>query len=600
MSQQDKVTFFQERRQYFERKYQKKRNQSFRLGWVRVLSFLAMAILLYFLMKDRETSWAIYSLILYLPVFGQLVNLHNKKKNEANLAKHLIQINEEEVLRLERKLKTLPDGKKYAEHEHPYSSDLDIFGTHSLFQLLNRSHFEGSRQTMALWLNHPADHQTILRRQQSIIELKDDIDWCQTNMAHSYSPKAKKDEETQSLSNILSHLAQDTKVLDKKIWHVAQVILPLLAMLTLVAHFWLGIDFRWIFLPMLINVLFLRVIFAPLLNLTRNLEGITHLLSGYESFLRAIEKRAFESSLLQELKSTINQEERASKVIKQLKASLHLLTNRGNLFYQVLNSLFVLDIFMLQRVKNWHKHYGHAVIHWLEAADQVSVIADLAAFSFAHEEYRFPTVDSSDIWIQSAEMSHPLLACGKSVSNDFALSGRGHLALITGSNMSGKSTFLRTLGINLVLAQMGAPVSASSFRFTPIRLFSSMRTQDNLEESVSSFYAEIRRIKQLLDQINEEKPTLYLLDEILKGTNTKDRHAGAIALIEQLTAQNCIGLISTHDVELAELINPKMINFSFNSTLVNDEILFDYKLTNGPCRSFNASALMKKMGIIKK
>lgn len=167
--------------------------------------------------------------------------------------------------------------------------------------------------------------------------------------------------------------------------------------------------------------------------------------------------------------------------------------------------------------------------------------------------------------------------------------------------MSGKSTFLRTVGVNLVLAQMGAPVCAEKFQFSLTGIFTSMRTQDNLEESVSSFYAELKRIKTLLNSLESEVPVFYFLDEILKGTNSDDRHIGAMALIDQLTKKPCMGMISTHDVHLAELSkeNSKIENYSFNSTIDGDKIDFDYKLTPGPCKSFNASKLMEQMGIIK-
>ena len=199
-------------------------------------------------------------------------------------------------------------------------------------------------------------------------------------------------------------------------------------------------------------------------------------------------------------------------------------------------------------------------------------------------------------------MGHPLIKPQERISNDFELIGHGTIGLITGSNMSGKSTFLRTVGVNLVLAQMGAPVCAFDMNLSLTRVFTSMRTQDNLEEHISSFYAELKRIKQLLDDIDEQSPIFFLLDEILKGTNSEDRHNGSKALLDQLNTSHATGLVSTHDLALSRLAsqNENIINYSFNSKIIQDQIIFDYLLTPGPCKSFNASKLMENMGIIIK
>ena len=195
---------------------------------------------------------------------------------------------------------------------------------------------------------------------------------------------------------------------------------------------------------------------------------------------------------------------------------------------------------------------------------------------------------------------NPLIFANERICNDFSLKEQGQIAVVTGSNMSGKSTFLRTLGVNAVLAFTGAPCCAASITLSNFQVFTGMRTQDNLEEHVSSFYAELKRIKQLLETVQKnESPVFFLLDEILKGTNSKDRHLGSAALVRQLSEEQAFGLVSTHDLELGDLadVMDKVVNYSFNSHINGNEISFDYKLTRGICRSFNASKLMENMGI---
>ncbi|PIB36718.1 hypothetical protein BFP72_15580 [Reichenbachiella sp. 5M10] len=600
MSHNDKKQYFESRRDQFYQEYLSKKRQASVLGWVRFISFVIVAYVIYLLFQNRETAFALFTFILYVPCFGLLINRHNRKNFELQLAKSLTQVNDEEILRIDRQLKTFPDGNSYLHSGHPYAPDLDIFGKHSLFQLLNRSRFVGSQDTLAAWLSSPATTEEINARQAAIRELSEDLDWNQKHTAYSLVHVANKEEEKLDLTEFVQGLESDTQVPLPALWSVAQIALPLATLSLIISIEIFAIPFQWIFLAVGINFLLLRVVFQPLLNLTKNLSAFNRLLKGYELLIRDIETRDFESPHLTQLKDKFGKNHAASSAIRQLRISLDFLTNRGNMIYQIINSLLLTDLMIIHRIKRWHQHHSPLVLQWFSAVDQVVALSDLATYTFVESSYSFPRVEDQPCQFATQKMRHPLLLPTKSVSNDFSLSGKGKLALVTGSNMSGKSTFLRTLGINLVLAQAGAPVAAETLSFSPIRIFTSMRTQDNLEESVSSFYAEIRRIKQLLDELSEEQPTLYLLDEILKGTNTKDRHTGAIALIGQLTNSNCMGLISTHDVELAELRNPLMNNFSFNSTLENGEIHFDYQLTPGPCRSFNASALMEKMGIIKK
>ena len=233
------------------------------------------------------------------------------------------------------------------------------------------------------------------------------------------------------------------------------------------------------------------------------------------------------------------------------------------------------------------------------AVSEFEVLNSLSGFAYSNPEYTFPKITEAPYTINFEMLGHPLIKSDTRVSNSFQLQGHGKIAMITGSNMAGKSTFLRTVGVNLILALMGAPCCARSGQVSHLKMFTSMRTQDSLEAGVSSFYAELKRVEQLLGLIKSGEPIFFMLDEMFKGTNSQDRYKGGVSLIKQLSELNAFGLISTHDLELAELAGKHMIvsNHSFNSKIQNDKMTFSYELMDGICTDFNASELMKKSGI---
>ena len=255
---------------------------------------------------------------------------------------------------------------------------------------------------------------------------------------------------------------------------------------------------------------------------------------------------------------------------------------------------------MITAAEKWKNRYGDQVYSWFDRICEFEVIVSLARFSFANPEYSYARISDESYLFDSTELGHPLIKSEERVYNHYSFSGEGSVEVITGSNMSGKSTFLRTIGINVVLALMGAPVCAKKLVVSRLQLFTSMRTKDNLEEHISSFYAELKRIELLLQITSDSKiPVLYMLDEILKGTNSHDRHKGAVALIKQLHKTKAFGFISTHDLELGQEAEELTycFNHHFSSDIVGSEIIFDYEIKPGICNSFNASSLMKNIGI---
>ena len=314
-----------------------------------------------------------------------------------------------------------------------------------------------------------------------------------------------------------------------------------------------------------------------------------------------IENSSFKEELLSSLQQYLRHENRvASKAIQQLNKILARFDYRFNpLVFIPLNIFLLWDLQQVLQLEKWKERNNEEVRHWFESLETYEALCSIGTLSFNHPLWCFPELNDLKPEFSAKELGHPLIEPTKSVVNDFSTAGRGQINIITGSNMAGKSTFLRAVGINMVLGSMGAPVNASAMKFSPLAVMSSMRIKDNLEESTSTFYAELKKLKTIIDAVKKNKPVFILLDEILRGTNSHDRHTGSKALIRQLLADQAIGLVATHDLELASLSEeyPGVHNYHFDVQVKAEELYFDYKLKPGICTSLNASILMRKIGI---
>jgi DNA mismatch repair ATPase MutS len=265
------------------------------------------------------------------------------------------------------------------------------------------------------------------------------------------------------------------------------------------------------------------------------------------------------------------------------------------------NILFLWDLQTVFQLESWKNQFGTRVAGWFTALGETEAINSLAILHYNHIDWSFPELDTENKGMLTVkDLGHPLIPASVCVHNDFSSDGPGQITLITGSNMAGKSTFLRSVGVNMVLAMMGSPVCAPMMKLSPQRVVSSMRVTDNLEESTSTFYAELKRLKLIIEYCNRHENVFLLLDEILRGTNSIDRHTGSVALLRQLLKQDASGILATHDLELTQLASEfpgHMHNFHFDVAVKKDELYFDYSLKEGVCQSMNATILMKKIGI---
>jgi DNA mismatch repair ATPase MutS len=339
------------------------------------------------------------------------------------------------------------------------------------------------------------------------------------------------------------------------------------------------------------------------MKLYGNLSRIVGEADTLSNLIYSLEQQVFTSDYLRSIQTKIQPPAgSAGKELKSLKSILGRFDLRLNtVLFLLLNSFLLWDVRQVKSLTAWKAKNRTLVPLWFSAIEEAEVMISLGILHFNQPHFIFPQFKDEYCLVAGSGIGHPLLHAEQRVTSDFSISGRGKIALITGSNMAGKSTFLRSLGVNLVLAQMGAPVCAQTFTLSPMKLMSSMRIADDLSENTSTFYAELKKLKSIIDEVNRQQPLLILLDEILRGTNSLDRHAGTKALIRQLIKQQAVAVLATHDVALAELSDDHsqaMENYHFDVQVANeDELYFDYKLKRGVCQSLNAAILMRKIGI---
>jgi hypothetical protein len=579
------------------------------LSTYRLFAFLVSAVVLIILANARLSEVMFLVCVLAIIGFSLLVKHYNKLDHLKQHNTFLKEINEHEVSKLENKLTEFPDGQQFVNRDHSYVSDLDIFGRHSLFQMIDRTTTESGKALLAEWLSEPASKDGILQRQQAIKELAGMLDWRQDFQATGMHFVHKKND----YNKLLTWARKPIRLLPRQSRFMMAVI-PLSVLSTIALGYFI---FEFLYLgnftgiiPLaiisIINGLVLKKVKPIAEEIVDDLHENIKVLGGYHSLITKIESEKFQSRILQQLQLVFQQKEfSAAAEIKKLMNIVETFKMRGgklqikHAFYPVFNTLWFLDIYLIILTEKWKQKNGSFLNPWASAVSEFEVLCSVAGFYYSNPSFTFPEIKDEPYIIHFEMLGHPLISAERRVCNDFDLHGRGEIAMITGSNMAGKSTFLRTVGVNLVLALMGAPCCAKFGKVSNMKIFTSMRTQDNLEEGVSSFYAELKRIEQLLKLIQSGEAIFFLLDEMFKGTNSQDRYKGGVSLIKQLHELNAFGIISTHDLELAKLAGNHMIvaNFSFNSEIKDGEMLFNYALTEGICQDFNASELMKRSGI---
>lgn len=592
----ERSEIFEQRKQVFEAAEKKYAKKYAFLSHARTIVFLSLLVFVVFFANERNGEAVAAVLGIFGTLFFITVKRHNRIAFQRDFKGYLKNINREEMLRLRFDLDGFDRGDDFVDKDHPYAVDLDVFGHSSLFQLVNRTVTSSGREKLAGYMKKKSSVELIRAQQEVVRELMDQIEWRQEFQASGMFFKTR-----QELPEGMAEWAgAASEVKGIRTYSVISHIMRFVAVGAIAAALTGNIEWVWVLIPVFINVLLLLKFARSTQNVYQQTGKSYLILKGYDALIRKAETAGFKSKRWQHLTAEFHAGDKsASSRIGRLGKALEGFDARNGMIYHVLNPVLLLDLYWLFKIERWKTENGRFIFCWFDAVGEIETIASISGFAFAHPDYVFPKIHNLPHRLQAREMGHPLIKPGKRVANEFGFMVERQITLVTGSNMSGKSTFLRTVGINTVMALMGAPVCAREFEISDYDLFTSMRTQDNLVENLSSFYAELTRIKQLLDLLKGGEPVLFMLDELLKGTNSRDRHKGAVALIRQLSRTNASGFISTHDLELSHLENEieQVKNYSFESELAGDELVFDYKLRRGATESYNASILMEKIGI---
>jgi len=582
-----------------------------RISLLRLLIFvISSSILITLFSIDLITPIFIVFPILII-CFALVIKHHNKIAYLRKHASFLKRINESEILREKCNLEEFDAGHKFINQNHPYTSDLDIFGQHSIFQLVNRTTTESGMILLSEWLSEPAPDTEIHDRQKAIKELSQKLDWRQDFQASGMHFQNKKSDYYKLLDWV------ETPVVLLKYRRIYIAVAIILSVLSLLGLYLSIINLvllnRYIYFLPFISVLFVNYLILRRVNplaekivetSTENLNT----LRAYRTLINKIESESFKSKKLSESQSIlIKGKYSAYNEINRLCRLLDFSHQRpvkkiplsGNQFYFILNWFLLLDIYLIIGTEKWKSKNKAVLKSWSVAVSEFEAINSFAGFCYSNPSYSFPEITEKNNYVHFESLGHPLIISNKRVCNNFHSEGQGDVVMITGSNMGGKSTFLRSVGVNLVLALAGAPCCAKYGQVSNLKLYTSMRTQDNLKEGISSFYAELDRLEKMLKLIESSHNVFFLLDEMFKGTNSEDRHKGGFSLINQISKLKTSGIIATHDIELAKLSENKMLvtNYSFNSEIINNSMIFSYELHPGICNDFNASNLMERSGI---
>ncbi len=566
-------------------------------GILRLGSMLAIIAAFYFLWSLNKL-FAIAPAIILIAVFIQLIYKDLANKAAIKHLQYLININEDELKALEGKYNKFEDGVQFTPHDHFYANDMDVFGRASLFQFLNRTTSELGAEKLATWLLSPATKEIILQRQTAVKELATKNEWLQNLQAIGKESSIKKN----TLEKIKHWLQEPNLFLQFKPWQWLRWLLPaIIISITILYSFDILSERIWyLFLFIFLAIAYqINKVVAPLHN---TLSSMVEDLGILSESIAAIEKEAFTSPRLQQLKTGLQKQNiAASSKIKKLKKILDRLDLRYNMVIAIPINIFLMwNLQQVLDLEKWKKRNDEDVQLWFDTLAEFEALNSFATLHFNNPTFCFPILKESHFFIAATELGHPLIHQNKRVNNFINIDTAGEIMLVTGSNMAGKSTYLRSIGINVILSMAGAPVCAKSLELSPVQLLSSMRIADNLEESTSTFYAELKKLKTVIEKINANEKVFVLLDEILRGTNSLDRHTGSEALIRQLIKQKAAAILATHDVALATLEKeyPKnVLNFHFDAQTKGEELFFDYKLKDGVCTNMNASLLMKKIGL---
>jgi MutS domain V len=561
-----------------------------RMGNLRAFFLFGLLALAAVLCRS-EGSWVAVLMILLLGILLTGV-WHIRIENTRSAARRGIRFYQSGLERMDGTwLGKGSPGTEFLDPHHPYAADLDMFGVGSLFELVNAAHTQIGRTTLAAWLLEPASLQEIVARQEAIKEMSPKVDFRErlgflAAEAQAWIP-------TESLIS----WARQPRSLNSNAVRAAAFSLPWLNLVLVIAGQW-----PWCLLILAVQGALARLYKLRVQNVTRTVGVVQHDLKCLADMFEYLEAENFNSERLRRVDAGDQAGGLcASEAIHRLATLYSWIASRGNPLIAVISGWFLLETQVAFAVEAWRARFGMMVEPWLRHLGEIEALSSLAGYAFEHPADPFPEIlpASAPAQIQAEGLKHPLMVEARCVGNDVSLGPHCRLMVVSGSNMSGKSTYLRTLGVNLALALAGAPVRARKFRMTHVRIGASIRTLDSIQEGTSRFYAEITRLGQIV-KLAGQGTLVFLLDEILGGTNSHDRRIGAGCVARTLVERGALGLITTHDLALAQIaeeIQPPGANYHFEDQILNGKMSFDYRLRPGVVEKSNALELMRLVGL---
>lgn len=579
-------------------KLNKVQKQIYHIGSIRLILFVAgVAGIIYF----WSAPWYIIVLVAavtFIP-FLILLKQHNKLFYKKDYLEKKQEINEQELLALDYDTSSFDGGDEFIDSSHLYTYDLDVFGDHSLFQYINRTSTNLGKEQLAAWFNtHLEKKEEIELKQEAIKELTPGLKFRQRFRVLGLLYKGEKADEQEinewakSPSYYRSRpilRALPTIILSINIISIA------LAILNIVPFSLWGAIF--------VCCIVFSLGFSKGITKIQSMYGKKlQILGTYAKLIQLIENQDMQASYLKEVKSLVGENKKtASQSVQRLTRLMNVLDQRNNILVAaILNGLLFWELKQMMKIEAWKKECAGDLPQWLRAIAQMDALCSLATFAYNHPDYTYPKIAEKSFMLQANSLGHPLMNRNTCVRNSITMEKRPDFIIITGANMAGKSTYLRTIGVNYLLACIGTPVFATGMTIYPARLITSLRTTDSLTDNESYFFAELKRLKLIIDKLNQGEELFIILDEILKGTNSKDKQKGSIALINQFMTLNANGIIATHDLllgTLAENYPDNIRNYRFEADITNNELTFSYQLREGVAQNMNACFLMKKMGI---
>ncbi|MDO3642645.1 DNA mismatch repair protein MutS [Mucilaginibacter sp. L3T2-6] len=567
----------------------------------RLLVFGLFIVIVCVAISVEEIAPIIVAVVILVACFSWLINKQNRYEELKNYFIDLHAVIENEITSIESYKNIYDNGLIFNEDKHFYTADLDIFGNGSLYQLTNRAATFPGIVKLAGWLVKPAAKPVIMERQQAVAEIAGKNDWKLNTQAHLlFSLKQNREQ----IKRLVEYLKAPIEINGEKVLATYSKISPYLV-LALITGSIFYMPLRYVTPVVILVNIRLVMAKAKLVQKADLIAGkIGTTLHHFVLAFKSIENEEWRSAYLKNLGVQVRNEngESISGKIEQLAQLINKLNYRLNMVMMfILNALFIWDIRQLIAIENWKRNN---LVHIEAAFDVVAefeAVMSLASLKINYPDWSFPEITDGESYTLTAnKIAHPLISADKRIANDYELNDTFKIDIITGSNMAGKSTFLRTIGINTVLALCGAPVCADRMQVSVVTIITYMRIKDSLNESTSTFKAELDRLQMLLNAVVNEPKVFFLIDEMLRGTNSVDKYRGSKAVIEQLIRKKGVGMVATHDLQIAELeeSHPDYVrNFYFDIQVKGGEMLFDYKIKHGECKTFNASLLLKQIGI---